>query len=133
MKKEYENLSAEELYKIADDYLVHDSDNSMDLVLELLAKSAELGYVEAQYLLGCIYYDGEGTEIDTDLAYKYLEMAVEHNHPDALNYMGKYYFHVEGDYDKALDYYNQALEAGCKDVDDEDLSTLANYDFYKND
>lgn len=80
-----------------------------------LIKSAKNGFIDAQALLGSGYYDGEFFPKDLDLAYKWLSIASEKNHPLADYYMGKMYSEgviVDKDIRKAFEYFNKSSKNG---------------------
>jgi TPR repeat protein len=49
-------------------------------VFEWLEKSASQGYSPALYLLGQLYFVGEGVEINRDKAFQYFERAAQNGH-----------------------------------------------------
>ena len=54
-------------------------------VLEKCQSSAENGDAKAQTLLGYLFLKGIGTDKYTELALRYLELAVDQNHKDAID------------------------------------------------
>ena len=48
-------------------------------------KYADENNPEAQYRLGLMYFYGNGTNVETELSYKYLKKAVENNYALAIN------------------------------------------------
>jgi len=81
-----------------------------------LRDRAEAGNPDAQYSLGCVYYDGDGVEQDYDEALKWYRLAAAQNHNSGLCDVGFCYRNghgVEQDYAKALPYYQKAADQGC--------------------
>ncbi|UDQ97271.1 tetratricopeptide repeat protein [Lentisphaerota bacterium WC36G] len=82
--------------------------------LELLKKSANFDYVEALYLLGTIYYNGEvGVKIDNKKAFEYFQKAAKHDHIESLLRLSACYGDGTGtakDYKKAEKYAKKVLK-----------------------
>jgi len=57
----------------------------------LYKKSAEQGYSSAQYNLGAMYYNGEGTVQDYKKAIHWYKKSAEHNHASAQSNLGLMY------------------------------------------
>lgn len=62
--------------------------------LELAAK--ENNCPEAFYLLGMLYYHGQGVDQDYIKAKEYFELASLQNHPDSFTKLGKLYYYSKG-------------------------------------
>ena len=56
--------------------------------LEYLARAAQLGDAEAHYQLGCLYWDGQGVELDMQKATPYWEEAAIGGHDSARFNLG---------------------------------------------
>ena len=73
--------------------------------LEMLIKSAEGGWVDAQYALGIRYYTGDFAPQNYSEAVKWFTLAAEQGHKSAANYLVDCYIHgqgVEKDSDEAI-------------------------------
>ncbi|MGD2117717.1 MAG: tetratricopeptide repeat protein, partial [Chromatiales bacterium] len=83
--------------------------------INILAKEADQGNVVSQTILGIMYLDGLGVEINYIEAKKLLESAADKGAPRALSNLGKIYEHglgVEKDLEKAADLYQESAFAG---------------------
>ena len=73
--------------------------------LEMLIKSAEGGWIDAQYALGIRYYTGDFAPQNYSEAVKWFTLAAEQGHKSAANYLVDCYIHgqgVEKDSDEAI-------------------------------
>ncbi|MDE7167605.1 MAG: sel1 repeat family protein [Clostridia bacterium] len=123
-KEEYANqlcvgLDGEGVYELALKYKEGDGvDRDIILSEELVKKSAELGYAQAQYEVGCDY-DYE----QNDLAIEWFEKAAAQEHEEAMQKLGDIYNYgrdtgtpvIEEDPEKALKYYLPLAEKGNVD------------------
>eukprot|EP00729_Bicosta_minor_P004601 gene4601-biopygen13990 len=78
-------------------------------------KSAEAGFVNAQYNLGCMYDDGKGVEQDHVEAAKWYRKSAEAGDAMAQNNLGLMYRNgkgVEQDHVEAAKWYRKSAEAG---------------------
>ncbi len=85
------------------------SDVDPKLIMEVFLPKAKAGNVEAEYIVGMVYY---GREKMTEAAH-WLELAAEHGNKEAYYYIGGLYFAamgVERDYKKAEKYLLKAAE-----------------------
>ena len=81
-----------------------------------LRKRAQAGDADAQYALGCRYYDGDGVRRDYKEALKWYRLAAAQGHNSGLCDVGYCYRNGHGvrrDYGKAIPYYKQAADQGC--------------------
>ncbi len=79
-------------------------------------KSAELGYSEAQYLLGVMYDNGDGISSNDKEAFKWYSKAAEQGDAMALKNLGRLYYYgwgVEKNHDKAIELLKSSLRKGC--------------------
>ena len=77
--------------------------------------AAEVNNAEAQYRLGCYYYNGKGTESDYSEAIKWFRKAVEQGYAPAqcfLGYCFEFGVGVQQDNTTAVDLYLKASEQG---------------------
>lgn len=91
--------------------------------LELLVEAGEAGEAEAQFIVGRMYLDGQGTEVDAEQAVVWLERAVANGHRDAAVMLGKLYGSGAGvplDPAKAGEYLERAAELLEEEDDEED-------------
>lgn len=105
--------SAEELYHQAD---VCDDEEE---AFRLLKKSADLGYAEAQCLIGQFYYLGEIVDEDDEQAYNYYKKAAEQNNAEAQYWMGELYYNgygVKEDESEAVKWYRKSANNGFADA-----------------
>lgn len=81
-----------------------------------MTDAAENGDMEAQYLLGCAYNDGDtATGLDYEKAFKYFLKAAEQGHMEAQCNVGVAYLHAKGtelDKEKAIYWLKKAAEQG---------------------
>ncbi len=80
-----------------------------------LRQAAEAGDADAQYNLGVLYVNGEGTPQDFDEAYRWYHLAAEQGHPMAQAVLGGMYFFGRGilkDDLEAVRWYRRAAEQG---------------------
>ena len=69
------------------------------LAPELIRKSAELGYADAQVILGHMYRSGSGVGEDLSEAVKWFKLAADQHHPEARFYL--IYLYLEYDLGEA--------------------------------
>ena len=79
--------------------------------LELLHRSAELGYAEAYNSIGCAYDIGEGAKVDKKKAMYYYELAAMEGDVNARHNLGNDELNA-GNYDRALKHYMIAINGG---------------------
>lgn len=104
--------SPEDIYKEGKRYYC-----TMDYTkaVKSLIKAAEMGYADAQDLLGNCYYAGNGVEQNYYEAVKWYRKAAEQGNASAQNNLGNcYYFGkgVEQNYYEAVKWYRKAAEQG---------------------
>ena len=73
-------------------------------------KAAELEHVDAQFILGVMYFAGQGVPVDTVEAVKWVRMAAEQGNVDAQFTLGVMYF--GGDDIQAHMWFNLAASNG---------------------
>ena len=81
-----------------------------------LRKVAEAGDANAQYALGCRYYEGDGVARDYAEALKWYRLAAAQGHNSGLCDVAFCYRNGHGvpqDYAKAIPLYRQAADQGC--------------------
>jgi len=82
---------------------------------ELYKKAAEQGIAEAQYELGKMYYDGEGTVQNYNVAFKWFEKAAKKGHVDAQFNVGLMCYDGKGihkNYTKAFEWFKKSADQG---------------------
>ena len=82
-------------------------------------KAAEQNYPDAQYELGCAYYNGAGVEKDIEEAIKWIRKAAEQNDADAQFSLGDSYGNGKGvtkDDIEAAKWYRKAAEQDQTDA-----------------
>lgn len=89
---------AEDLYQLALSYAYGRDGSPSDYVksAELMKKSAELGYAEAQYNLGIIYETGEGVQQDIVKANEWTRKAAEQGNSKAQFSIAMMYLYGKG-------------------------------------
>ena len=111
-KSPTEQLSAEELYYLAENH--YDNDNYEE-ALKYLKRSAEKGYIEAQIELAEMYEDGDFGEEDYEMAAKWYLRAAEQGDSYAQWCVATLYEDGEGvpqSYTEAAKWYLKAAEQG---------------------
>jgi hypothetical protein len=91
--------------------LVYANDES----LRALAEDAERGDAEAQYALGCRYYEGDGAPQDYAQAVSWFLKAAERGHMEAQFMAGRCYVRgcgVELDYNESARWFEKAARQG---------------------
>lgn len=82
----------------------------------LYRRCAEGGDAGAQYVLGMMYYDGNGVSRDYEMAAYWLSEAAEQRHPQAAYNLGRMYQYGRGvrelSKSKAMELYRAAAEDG---------------------
>lgn len=84
--------------------------------LAALRKQAQAGDPDAQYAIGCRYFEGEGVRKDYVEALRWYRLAAARNHNSGLCDVGYCYRNglgVEQDFAKAVPFYRQAADQGC--------------------
>lgn len=77
-------------------------------------EAAAQGNADAQYYLGVMYADGQGTQRNYPEAVRWYEKAAAQNHPDALYALARLYvtgLGVEADASRAVELYGRAAAA----------------------
>ena len=81
------NLTKEQLYEKGVEYRLRGSKHLRlpmpDAAIEYFLKAGERGHVEAQYALGCMYENGEGSPVDIEKAIEWYNAAASWNHAAA--------------------------------------------------
>lgn len=82
---------------------------------ETLKRPADLGYIEAQYLIGLMYHQGKGVAEDDSEAVKYFRLAANRGHEIAQAYLGDMFYTGSGtrkNLKAALRFYKLSAEKG---------------------
>ncbi len=83
--------------------------------LEYLKKASELGWSDADVLLGQMYRDGIGAERNPAKCIEYLSRAAENGHPKAMYMLGDLYSdgkYIEKDQEQAFKWYLMSAYSG---------------------
>ncbi|MBQ9521043.1 MAG: toll/interleukin-1 receptor domain-containing protein [Oscillospiraceae bacterium] len=86
---------------------------------EYYEQAARKGNTMALYLLGQLYYEGAGVDVDYTKAREYYEPAAEQGNKYALYRLAMLYEYGQGvpmNYPKAIEYYQQAADQGYADA-----------------
>jgi hypothetical protein len=89
----------------------HRKERDHDRAIKYFTKAAELGDLHAHYLLGVIFYNGEGVEEDKEKAIRHWEKAAIGGHPDARHNLA-YYEETNGNIDRAVKHLIIAANLG---------------------
>lgn len=89
-------------------------DGDYDGAFEYLTKAAEFGDVGAHYMLGNIYWRGQGVEKDDKKELYHWEMAAMGGHPYARYKLGCYEEAMNGDIERAVKHFIIAANLGME-------------------
>jgi TPR repeat protein len=84
--------------------------------LKELTPLAQQGNADAQFLLGKMYWTGQGVLKDTEQAVKWLKASALHGNADAQFYMGSYYLLPHSDIAEGLKWLRLSAEQGNQDA-----------------
>jgi tetratricopeptide (TPR) repeat protein len=90
----------------------HKGEGDFGKALEYWTKATELGDPAAQFLLGGLYYKGEGAEKDEKKVVYHMEQAAIGGHPDARVFLATYE-EDNGRFDRAAKHLIIAANLGC--------------------
>jgi TPR repeat protein len=86
-----------------------------EVAFHIALMGAEGGNADAQFLIGALYQEGKGTEVNLEQAVVWYQRAVAQDNPYAMNNLAILYANglgVKKDMQKALSLYGRAAEAG---------------------
>lgn len=114
-EKEAMNLSGEKLDDIGYNYYVGRNGKTKNIkkAVQFFRWSAEKGYPNGQFNLGCMYYYGEGVEKDYSESYKWFSKSAEQGHAGGQNNIGWMYEngqYVNKDISQACRWYHKAIK-----------------------
>ncbi len=75
----------------------------------------EGGVVWCQWMVGSMYHDGDGVDVDYAQALPWIEKAAAQDQPNAVGALGTMYFDGTGvtpSWRRAREYYKRAIELG---------------------
>lgn len=72
-------------------YFGHGLTQNYEAAFRLYLASARLGYARAQYSVGSMYINGQGTKKSENEGVKWIMLSAKNNYPDALNQIGLFY------------------------------------------
>ncbi len=81
----------------------------------MVSQGRRPGHAEAQYLLGALYYNGQGVPQDYAQAAQWYRKAAGQDNADAQSILGFLYDNGQGvpqDYAQAAEWYRKAAEPG---------------------
>ena len=87
--------------------------------LQVLRPLADHGDARAQYVIGVMYYNGEGVSLDSDQAVKWFRLAADQRLANAQHNLGHMYAKGEGvsrDYSEAVKWFGLAADQGLADA-----------------
>src|ERR1044072_7261024 len=86
---------------------------------ETIKKAAEDENIDAQYKLGFLYREGEGTKVNLEKSCYWFQKAAESGNKDAMNSLAECYHGgvgTEKNLEKAFHWFQKAFENGNEDV-----------------
>ena len=89
--------------------------NDYKEAFEYLTKASELGWTDADLLIGQMYRDGNGVERDFDKSISYLSKAAENGNNKAMYMLGDLYSdgkYIKKDHDQAFKWYLMSASIG---------------------
>ena len=105
--------TAEKYYlKALDAYEKHDYASALQMFIE----AANSGHELAVYMLGVMYYSGQGVKQDVDKSIRYFEYVAKRGNPDAMFNLGVILEKQKGNSSEALDWYQKAADLGQADA-----------------
>ncbi len=87
-----------------------------DAAFQQLTPLAEKGDAEAQFLLGKMYWKGDGVLKDTDRAMKWLKASAAQGNADAQFFAGSYYLITHRDVAEGVKWMRLSAEQGNQDA-----------------
>lgn len=90
----------------------HDRKKNMSEAFKYYKKSAERGWLDGQYDVGCCYLFGDGCAVNYSKAHYWFFKAAEHNHAAAENNLGQMYLNSHGvrkDLNTAKKWFKRAI------------------------
>jgi hypothetical protein len=93
--------------------LAEDKTSEYDTAISYLTQLSEKGNPDAQYILGEMYLQGIGTDVDMDLAAEYIKQAYDNGNEKSFGIYGKLRFLGDGleqDYEEAYTAFRSVLE-----------------------
>lgn len=126
--------NAEYIYEIGEDYFYGRNGKSQNdiMAFEKYAEASTLGYTEAIYSQGWMYYYGRGVLQDLSKAFSLFEIAAQRGHRSAQKYMGHCYMNGYGvikNHETAQEWYYKSAIQG----DHESEFWVGSYYFNKGD
>jgi len=109
-------------YALGANYLYHAPEERLDIELgkQYLLKSAENGYLEAQYLVGIMYRDGDYFSQDFEQAGEWLLRAAVQDYPVAQFELAEFVLSGQSSVvsdDRALEMLDSAVQAGVLEAE----------------
>jgi hypothetical protein len=105
----------EKLYE-ALNIIMEDKSEEYDTAISNLVELSENGNIDAQYILGEIYFQGIGTDADIDKAAEYFKLAYDNGNENVFEIYGKLAFIGDGisqDYEEAYSTFRLIDEPGA--------------------
>lgn len=102
------------MLKVADSYFhKHDDEKSLEKALHWYIRAAESNHpiikADAMAQIGLMYYNGIGTPVDYDAAFKWLnDCVLFQQNPPAVYALAELYFYIQKNYSKAAELYSMA-------------------------
>lgn len=101
-------------YERGKDYYL---EGNYDEAISMFAKASEKGHCDAQYMLGCMYYDGKGVDQDCEEAFYWYYQAALNDNTYAMGMVGAMElsgYGTEQDVDEGVEWLTEAAERGDK-------------------
>ena len=108
-------LTPEKAQELWDKGYAYLNSGNEEEALRVFRELGEMGVLVAQFNLGAMYYNGQGTARDYQEALKWYRMAADKGLKEAQFSLGDMYEHgtgVERDLGQALEWYSKAAEKG---------------------
>ncbi len=115
--KSYESKNPAAMFHLGS--IAYDVKKDIPMALKYFKESSDLGYVDAMFNLGLLYYDDENIRPDKKKAFAYFKEAADLGDPGAQFYTGVMFYEADGtakDVKKAKYYLNLAAEAGDEEA-----------------
>ena len=91
--------------------------------IEWLRKAAEQEWVQAQFLLGACYADGQGTETDVETGIKWSRKALRTGYRTLENFDESYLFPLDTEAVREIDYFKMRGQIRLAEVYSEGIET----------
>lgn len=115
MNEAYLSFHADDSFLNMRSGLTHLENKEYNKAIECFHEASENGNVQAQHMLGLLYFQGYGISPDYDKCLKYFNAAASRGYDKSLFHLGQIYSEgeiVEQDHGKALEFFKAAADLG---------------------